>query len=152
MSANRVGRDPDEISRNSASEKSEFAPARREKIRRGDLLHRFHSLERLKRDSRLELRTVVSSLLFHVSVGFGYTPETFRKLTISLAPFQRATSDWSETRRHGGIPVAVHRSIFGRRGGRNNWKSAPEFFKSRFEMPEKPGFCAEKAGISAKIR
>jgi len=35
---------------------------------------------------------VVSSLLFHVSVGFGYTPETLRNLTISLAPFQRATS------------------------------------------------------------
>ena len=43
-----------------------------------DLLHRFHSCERLKRDPRLELRTVVSSLLFHLSVGFGYTPETLR--------------------------------------------------------------------------
>jgi hypothetical protein len=52
----------------------------------------FHSLERLKRDPRFELCTVVSSLLFHVSVGFGYTPEPLRKLTISLAPFQRATS------------------------------------------------------------
>jgi len=61
-------------------------------VLRRDLLHRFHSLERLKRNPRLELRTVVSSLPFHVSVGFGYTPETLRKLTISLAPFQRATS------------------------------------------------------------
>jgi len=58
----------------------------------GDLLHGFHSLECLKRDPRFELRTVVSSLLFHVSVGFGYTPETLQKLTISLAPFQRAAS------------------------------------------------------------
>ena len=49
-------------------------------------------VERLKRNPRFELRTVVSSLLFHVSVGFGYTPETLRNLTISLAPFQRATS------------------------------------------------------------
>jgi hypothetical protein len=30
---------------------------------------------------------VVSSLLFQVSVPLGYTPETSRKLTISLAPF-----------------------------------------------------------------
>jgi hypothetical protein len=31
MSANQVDRDPDEISRNSAAEKSGFAPARHEK-------------------------------------------------------------------------------------------------------------------------
>ena len=62
---------------------------------RRDLLHGFHSLERLKRDPRFELRAVVSSLLLHVSVGFGYTPETLRNLTISLAPFQRATSTFS---------------------------------------------------------
>jgi hypothetical protein len=36
---------------------------------------------------------VVPSLLFHFSVALGYTPETSQKLTISLAPFQRATSD-----------------------------------------------------------
>jgi hypothetical protein len=38
------------------------------------------------------LPAVVSSLLFHVSVPLGYTPETSPKLTISLAPLQRATS------------------------------------------------------------
>lgn len=59
---------------------------------RRDLLHGFHPLECLKCNPRFELRTVVSSLLFHVSVGFGYTPETLQKLTISLAPFQRTTS------------------------------------------------------------
>ena len=43
---------------------------------RCDLLHRLDSPDRLQRYPRLELRTVVPSLLFHVSVGLGYTPET----------------------------------------------------------------------------
>jgi hypothetical protein len=61
-------------------------------IVRRNLLHRFDSPDGLQRHPLLELRTVVSSLLFLVSVPLGYTPETSPKRTISLAPFQRATS------------------------------------------------------------
>jgi hypothetical protein len=57
-----------------------------------DLLHRFDSPDCLQRYPRLELRTVISSFLFHISVVLGYTPQSYQKLTISLAPFQRATS------------------------------------------------------------
>jgi hypothetical protein len=62
---------------------------------RRNLLHSFDSPDGLQRYPRFELRAVVSSLLFHVSVPLGYTPETSPKLTISLAPFQRATSKTS---------------------------------------------------------
>ena len=44
-------------------------------VLRRNLLHGFHSLDRFQRHSRLELRTVISSLLFHVSV-VSFTPET----------------------------------------------------------------------------
>jgi hypothetical protein len=42
--------------------------------------------------STIQGTSPASSLLFLVSVPLGYSPETSPKLTISLAPFQRATS------------------------------------------------------------
>jgi hypothetical protein len=56
------------------------------------LLNRFDSPDGLQRYPRLELRAMVSSLLFHASVPLGYPPETPPNLTISPAPFLRVSS------------------------------------------------------------